>query len=109
MERNYAHSMPRHNSLVILMILLVSTSLGAIDISIVVTALPRIQNELHASAEALSWVQSAYTLTFGGLLLLGARAGDILGRKRMYLIGMCLFTASSFAIGLAHSLLWLIW
>ena len=52
-----------------------------LDISIVITALPKIHHELEFSVVGLSWVQNAYTLFFGGLLLLGARAGDILGRR----------------------------
>ena len=53
-----------------------------LDIAIVITALPKIHQGLGFSATALSWVQNAYTLAFGGLLLLGARAGDILGRSK---------------------------
>src|SRR5664279_2162174 len=53
-----------------------------LDISVVITALPSIHDDLGLSTTGLSWVQNAYTLTFGGLLLLGARAGDILGRRR---------------------------
>ena len=54
-----------------------------LDISVIIAALPKIHRALHFSPTGLSWVQNAYTLTFGGLLLLGARAGDILGRRRM--------------------------
>ena len=62
----------------------------------------------HFSPTGLSWVQNAYTLTFGGLLLLGARAGDILGRRRMLIAGLALFTAASLAGGLAPSAAWLL-
>jgi EmrB/QacA subfamily drug resistance transporter len=57
---------------------------------------------------ALSWVQNAYTLAFGGLLLLGARAGDLLGRRRMFIVGLALFTLASLAIGVAPNEGWLI-
>jgi len=66
----------RHTA--ILVIVLVSYLMIVIDISIVLTGLPNIRRDLDFSAAGLSWVQSAYTLAFGGLLLLGARAGDIL-------------------------------
>src|SRR3954465_9070012 len=79
-----------------------------LDVSIVITALPRIHESLHFSTAGLSWVQNAYTLTFGGLLLLGARAGDILGRRRVFIAGIALFTAASALGGLAQSPTWLL-
>src|SRR5918911_607302 len=79
-----------------------------LDVSVVITALPSIHRELGFSAESLSWVQNAYTLTFGGLLLLGGRAGDILGRRRVFLAGIALFTAASLAGGLAPTAGWLL-
>ena len=72
-----------------------------LDVSVVITALPKIHSALHFSPTGLSWVQNAYTLTFGGLLLLGARAGDILGRRRMFVAGIALFTRRLAAGGLA--------
>jgi EmrB/QacA subfamily drug resistance transporter len=92
----------------VLAIILVSYLMMVLDISIVITALPKIHDGLGLSAAGLSWVQNAYTLAFGGLLLLGARAGDILGRRRMFVAGLALFTAASLAIGLAQSPAWLI-
>jgi len=74
-----------------------------LDATVVNIALPHIQSGLHFSATSLSWVMNGYTLTFGGLLLLGGRAGDILGRRRMFLAGIALFTLASFAGGLATS------
>ena len=65
--------------------------------SVVITALPSIRERLDFSPAALSWVQSAYALTFGGLLLLGARMGDILGRRRTFVAGIALFTFASLA------------
>jgi EmrB/QacA subfamily drug resistance transporter len=72
-----------------------------LDITVVNIALPHIQTSLHFSATSLSWVLNGYTLTSGGLLLLGGRAGDILGRRRMFIAGIGLFTLASLAGGLA--------
>src|SRR4051794_13363807 len=79
-----------------------------LDISIVITALPKIHRTLDFSPTALSWVQNAYLLAFGGLLLLGARAGDLLGRRRVFIAGLALFTVASAVVGTAQSELWLI-
>jgi EmrB/QacA subfamily drug resistance transporter len=79
-----------------------------LDMTIVNVALPSIERDLHFSATSLSWVLNAYALTFGGLLLLGGRAGDILGRRRVFLTGIALFTLASLAAGLAVSPAWLI-
>src|SRR4051812_23397255 len=92
----------------ILAIVLVSYTMIVLDISIVITALPKIHRTLDFSPVALSWVQNAYLLTFGGLLLLGARAGDLIGRRRVFIIGLGLFTVASAAVGTAHSEAWLI-
>src|SRR4051812_3563211 len=83
----------------VLTIILVSYLMIVLDISIVITGLPKIQQSFTVSAAELSWVQNAYTLAFGGLLLLGARLGDILGRRRMFVAGLALFTAASLAVG----------
>jgi EmrB/QacA subfamily drug resistance transporter len=72
-----------------------------LDATVVNIALPGIAHGLQMSATGLSWVLNAYSLTFGGLLLLGGRAGDILGRRRMFLAGIALFTFASLAGGLA--------
>ena len=92
----------------VLVIILVSYLMIVLDISIVITALPQMHTRLGFSATGLSWVQNAYTLVFGGLLLLGARAGDILGRRRMFVSGLALFTLASLAVGIAQSPAWLI-
>ncbi|CAN7254968.1 MFS transporter [Acidovorax sp. LjRoot117] len=92
----------------VLAIIVASYLMIVVDISIVITGLPRIQASLGFSAAQLSWVTNAYTLAFGGLLLLGARAGDILGRRRMFILGLALFTLASVAIGLAGSAAWLL-
>ena len=74
-----------------------------LDATVVNIALPHIQSGLHFSPTSLSWVLNGYTLTFGGLLLLGGRAGDILGRRRMFIAGITIFTLASLAGGLATS------
>ena len=74
-----------------------------LDIAIVNVALPAIKSDLHFSQPSLQWVISAYTILFGGFLLLGGRLGDILGRRRVFMAGLSLFTASSLACGLAWS------
>jgi EmrB/QacA subfamily drug resistance transporter len=89
------------SQIAVLTIILVSYFMIVLDISIVITGLPKIRENLGFSVTALSWVQNAYTLCFGGFLLLGARAGDLLGRKRMFIIGLAVFTTSSLAIGAA--------
>ena len=73
-----------------------------LDITIVNIALPHIQRSLDFSTTSLSWVVNAYTLTFGGLLLLGGRAGDILGRRRVFMAGILLFTFASLLGGFAQ-------
>ncbi|MFF7753048.1 MFS transporter [Streptomyces sp. NPDC007971] len=73
-----------------------------LDATIVNIALPHIQDALKFSTTDLTWVVSAYTLTFGGLLLLGARAGDVLGRRRVFMTGILLFTFASLLGGLAQ-------
>ena len=75
----------------------------ALDVTIVNIALPHIQTALHFSRPSLAWVIDSYTLVFGGLMLLGGRAADFLGRKRMFILGLALFSAASLVGGLATS------
>jgi len=79
-----------------------------IDASIVNVALPSIGAHLHFSRDDLSWVVNSYTLTFGGFLLLGGRMADLLGRRRMFMLGLVVFSLASLAGGLAQSETWLI-
>jgi len=72
-----------------------------VDITVVTIALPTIQSDLHFSPTSLSWVQNAYMLTFGGLLLLGGRTGDLFGRRRVFIAGLVVFTGASLLGGLA--------
>jgi EmrB/QacA subfamily drug resistance transporter len=79
-----------------------------LDSTIVNVALPTIQRDLGFSATGLSWVQNAYVLAFGGMLLLGGRAGDILGRRRLFVWGIAVFSVASLLGGLATSPAWLV-
>jgi EmrB/QacA subfamily drug resistance transporter len=95
-------------STAILAIVCISYFMVILDNSIIFTGLPRIQASLHFSSTGLAWVQDAYTLVFGGLLLLGARAGDIIGRRRAFNIGLVLFAGASLLVGLAQAEWWII-
>jgi EmrB/QacA subfamily drug resistance transporter len=88
---------------VFLFVILTSQLMVVLDTTIVNVALPHIQQGLHLSGSELSWVLNAYLLTFGGLLLLGARCGDLLGRRRTFLIGVAVFSLSSLLGGFAVS------
>jgi EmrB/QacA subfamily drug resistance transporter len=98
---------PRAKNLA-LMLLAMTQFVIVIDASIVNVALPSIGAALHFSRDDLSWVVNAYTLTFGGFLLLGGRLADLLGRRRMFMLGLVVFSLASLAGGLAQSEAWLI-
>src|SRR3954453_7514479 len=74
-----------------------------LDATIVNVALPSIRDDLGFNASSLAWVVNAYTLTFGGLLLLGGRLGDLYGQRRLFVGGIALFTFASLACGLSTS------
>src|SRR5438477_12932081 len=74
-----------------------------LDVAIVNVALPSIRTDLHFSPESLQWVITAYAIFFGGVLLLGGRLGDLLGRRRLFMIGLAVFTIASLLDGLAWS------
>src|SRR5213080_1802617 len=74
-----------------------------LDVAIVNVALPSIKTDLHFSQESLQWVITAYSILFGGVLLLGGRLADLLGRRRLFVVGLALFTISSLLDGLAWS------
>ena len=93
---------------VILAIILISYFMILLDNSVIFTGIPSIQAGLDLSPGALSWVQDAYTLVFGGLLLLGARAGDLIGRRRLFIAGLAVFGLASLLVGAAQSGEWLI-
>ncbi len=87
----------------ILLLLALAQFIVVLDSSIVNIALPLISKELHFSPENLQWVVTAYTLTFGGFLLLGGRAADLFGRRRTFMIGLIGFTLMSLLAGLSQS------
>jgi EmrB/QacA subfamily drug resistance transporter len=93
---------------VALLVIATAQLMVVLDATIVYVALPHIQRGLGFSNSGLEWVVNAYALTFGGLLLLGGRAGDLLGRRRMFMAGLLLFSAASLAGGLATSPAWLL-
>jgi EmrB/QacA subfamily drug resistance transporter len=84
-------------------VLAVSFFMAIVDLTIVNVSLPTIGRALHFSESNLQWVVTAYAITFGGLLLLGGRAADLLGRRRMLMVGLALFTGASLGAGLARS------
>ncbi|MFF0266598.1 MFS transporter [Kribbella sp. NPDC004536] len=86
---------------VVLAVILVTQLMVILDATVVNIAMPHIREALHFSPSSLSWVQNAYALAFGGLLLLGARAGDLLGRRRVFVTGVSVFTLASLLGGLA--------
>jgi EmrB/QacA subfamily drug resistance transporter len=98
---------PRAKNLALLLLAMTQFVI-VIDAAIVNVALPSIGTHLHFSRDDLSWVVNAYTLTFGGFLLLGGRLADLLGRRRMFMSGLVLFSLASFAGGIAQSEPWLI-
>jgi MFS family permease len=86
-----------------LVLLCLAQFMVILDITVVNVALPTIGADLHLDRTALTWVVTAYTLCFGGLMLLGGRLADTLGRRRMFLAGLGLFTAASLASGLTQT------
>ena len=91
------------NRWLVLVIACLAQFMVVLDATVVNVALPSIQHGLHFSASSLPWVVNAYTLIFGGFLLLGGRAGDLLGRKRLFMAGTALFSAASLLNGLAQT------
>ena len=85
----------------VLPIILISYFMILLDNSIVFTSTVKMAQDLTLNAQTLSWVTNAYALTFGGLLMLGGRAGDIFGRRRVFLIGLVIFSIGSLLVGLA--------
>jgi EmrB/QacA subfamily drug resistance transporter len=98
---------PRHLGLA-LAVIATAQLMVVLDATIVNVALPRIQSALGFSGTNLEWVVNAYALAFGGLLLLGGRSGDLLGRRRIFISGILLFSVASFAGGFATNQAWLL-
>jgi EmrB/QacA subfamily drug resistance transporter len=91
------------NPWVVLVLICLAQFMVVLDATIVNVALPSIQKDLGLSEANLQWIVNAYTLVFGGFLLLGGRAGDLLGRKRLFLIGLVIFTTASLLNGLSST------
>ena len=91
-----------------LLVIATAQLMVVLDATVVNVALPHIQTALRFSDSSLEWVVNGYALALGGLLLLGGRAGDLLGRRRMFVTGLLLFSAASLAGGLATSQAWLL-
>src|SRR5690348_9616180 len=85
-----------------LLVLCAALFLDALDVSMIGVALPSIKSDLHMSTSSLQWVVSAYVLGYGGFLLLGGRAADLLGRRRVFLIALTVFVVASTLSGLAN-------
>src|ERR1700678_683734 len=90
----------------VLAICCVAQFMAVLDVAIVNVALPQMRHDLGLSVTGQQWVVNAYTLTFAGLLMLGGRAGDLFGRRRMFMIGLGVFTVCSLLGGLAQSGTW---
>src|ERR671935_2346034 len=93
----------RSNRWAALALVVAAQFMVVLDISIVNVALATIKSDLHFSEASLQWVVSAYAIVFGGFLLLGGRLADLIGRRRMFMGGVTLFTLSSLMLGLAWS------
>src|ERR671932_1564349 len=91
------------NRWIALYVLCVGMLMIVLDATVVNVALPAIQDDLGFSQSSLAWVVNAYLIAFGGLLLLAGRFGDILGRRRVFLAGLAVFTLASAACGAAES------
>jgi EmrB/QacA subfamily drug resistance transporter len=87
----------------VLAVIVAAQFMVVLDVAIVNVALPSIKTDLHSSQESLQWVITAYSIFFGGVLLLGGRLADLLGRRRLFMAGLLLFTVSSLLDGLAWS------
>ncbi len=96
------------NPWLVLVLVCLAQFMVILDATIVNVALPSIQADLGISESSLQWIVNAYALLFGGFLLLGGRAGDLIGRKRVFLAGLVVFTAASLLCGLANGETWLI-
>src|ERR1700680_1777833 len=91
------------NRWLVLVIACLAQFMVVLDVTIVNVALPSIQRRLHFSSSNLQWAVNAYTLIFGGFLLLGGRAADLIGRKRLFMAGVALFSFASLLNGLVQS------
>ena len=104
----YGAASPPRNLNLALIVIAAAQLMVVLDVTIVNIALPSIQRALRFTPTGLEWVVNAYTLVFGGLLLLGGRVGDLFGRRRMFVVGIGIFTVASLAGGLATNSAWLL-
>src|ERR1700745_836968 len=108
-EINEAQAPPNDGARwIALVVLCVGMLMIVLDQTIVNVALPSIQSDLHFSTSSLAWVVNAYLIAFGGLLLLAGRLGDLIGRRRVFLAGLAVFTGASLLCGAAQSGWWLV-
>src|SRR3954469_6497112 len=104
MQHHKSHSdSPGKGRPALLLVLLVAQLMVILDITAVNIALPSLAQDLHLTGSQISWTITSYSLVFGSLLLFGGRGADLLGRRRLFLTGLAVFTASSFASALAGS------
>jgi EmrB/QacA subfamily drug resistance transporter len=92
-----------HNKWLVLTVVGAAFFMTILDVAIVNVAIPSIQRDLHIAESTVQWVITAYAITFGGFLLLGGRMADLLGRRRIFVLGLIIFTAASLTCGLASS------
>src|SRR3712207_1386244 len=102
-QETEGRAMTQRNRWIALYVLCVGMLMIVLDVTVVNVALPSIQDDLGFSQSTLAWVVNAYMISFGGLLLLAGRFGDILGRKNVFLAGLGVFTVASYLCGAAHT------
>jgi len=100
---NRANAAGPVNPWIVLVLVCLAQFMVILDATIVNVALPSIQVDLEMSDSNLQWIVNSYALLFGGFLLLGGRAGDLIGRKRVFLLGVIIFTLASLVCGLAQN------
>src|SRR5512147_513510 len=101
--KNGAAGANDRNRWIALYVLCAGMLMIVLDVTVVNVALPSIQTDLGFSQSSLAWVVNAYLIAFGGVLLLAGRLGDLVGRRRVFLAGLALFTAASLACGISVS------
>ena len=101
--KNSIGAVPDNRRWLALGVIVAAQFMVVLDIAIVNVALPSIKTDLNFSQASLQWVISAYAIVFGGFLLLGGRLGDVLGRRRVFMVGLTLFTVSSLLCGVSWS------
>src|SRR5947209_9548277 len=108
LERSAADGGSDRSRWLALYVLCLGMLMIVLDVTIVNVALPSIQQDLRFSTSSLAWVVNAYLIAFGGLLLLAGRLGDLIGRRRIFLAGVALFTSASLLCGVAQAAWWLV-